>query len=268
MFAKLLKYEWKASVRVLTILALCALGLAVLCGLDIRFIGSYLTGQTDDSMVLLFITAFFFLYFAYIGFILYASAGQLILLIRFYKTRFTDEGYLTFTLPVKTSHIYLSSMVNMLIWQTITTAVLILCVLIAIVIGLPWNSVVEFFTGFPEVMGEILSELPIIGYLAAIPLAAISSVLIPMSAIVIGSVLVKRLKLLASFGIMYGVSTVAGIIGGAISLILAIVVAAEEGDPQIIFNVSPLLSTLFSTLLGVAGYIISIRLMKTKLNLS
>lgn len=263
MFGKLLKYEWKASVRVMTILALAALGLAVFAGLDLRFLEAYNDGTLPDDFVFFFLPAVIFMLFAYIGFALYAAAGQIILLIRFYKTRFTDEGYLTFTLPVKASQIYLSSAVNMLIWQAITTAVIILSIFIVTLIGNGWNSFLEFCGRIPE----YLFGYPLYSDLIAIPFYSISSVLITMSAIVIGSVLVKRHKLLASFGIMYGASSASSSIGFGVTMFLVIVLAANNIDADAITNMIPLMITLFPAIAGVVGYFISIRLMKTKLNL-
>ena len=203
MFAKLLKYEWKSCVRLMTVLAACALGVAVLCGLNIRFIVAYETGKLDDAFAFAMIPSFLFLIFAYYGFIIYASANHYILLYRFYKTRFTDQGYLTFTLPVKTNHIYLSSAVNILIWQAISITVLLACVAIIIFIGLPWKSVAMFLSAIPNAIHLFFTDFPGFIYLIYIPLTSVSSVFISMSAIVVGSVLVKRHKLLASIGIWF-----------------------------------------------------------------
>ena len=273
MFAKLLKYEWKANVRLLATLSLCMLGVALLGALDLRAIIAFASNESGDSFTgLLMIPAVLFLVFAYIALILYVGGTQFYLQYRFYKTRFTDEGYLTFTLPVKTSHIFLSSALHILIWQIIAACVLLLSLGIVIGLGVPWGTLYADATA--EALQEMAFEMqflwevsPLRYYLLVIPVSLISAVILPMSAIVVGAVIAKKYKLLAAIGILYGVSTVTGVITGMISVISSIIAMSADANIDTVMAITPLLSMILPAVLAGCGYFLSIHLMKNKLNL-
>lgn len=273
MFAKLLKYEWKTNARLLGTLSLCMLGVALLGALDLRAIITFSANDNGDSFLgLLLIPAILFMVFVYIALILYAGGTQFYLQYRFYKTRFTDEGYLTFTLPVKTSHIFLSSALHILIWQIIAICVLLLSIGIVVGLGIPWgtldaNSSAEAMQEFAFEMQLLWDIAPLRYYLLLIPISLISAVVLPMSAIVIGAVIAKKYKLLAAIGILYGVSTVTGVITGMISVISSIIAMSSNADMDTIIAITPLLSMILPAVLSGCGYFLSIHLMKNKLNL-
>ena len=52
-----------------------------------------------------------------------------IICAHFYRNLMTDEGYLTFTLPVKTSEILWSKLITAMLWTIISVVVIGLCVL-------------------------------------------------------------------------------------------------------------------------------------------
>ena len=273
MFAKLLKYEWKANVRLLATLSLCMLGVALLGALDLRAIIAFASNESGDSFTgLLMIPAVLFLVFAYIALILYVGGTQFYLQYRFYKTRFTDEGYLTFTLPVKTSHIFLSSALHILIWQIIAACVLLLSLGVVIGLGVPWGTLNAEATA--ESLQEMAFEIQLLWevsslryYLLVIPVSLISAVILPMSAIVLGAVVAKKHKLLAAIGIMYGVSTFTGIVSGMISVISSIIAMSADMNIDTVMAITPLLSMILPAVLAGCGYFLSIYLMKNKLNL-
>ena len=135
MFLKLFKYEWKANLRLFGMLSGCVFGIGCLATVVLRLLTTYwnqINAQSHPGLLLA--PAFIFLVVAYLSIVLYAVAIHYIQLFRFYKSRFTDEGYLMFTLPVKTSHLFLSSALSILIWGVIS--LLVVFGTLAIVIGL------------------------------------------------------------------------------------------------------------------------------------
>ena len=274
MYLKLLKHEWKSSSKLLITLSACILGIALLAGLDLRLIISTLGSESDSSFgTILMIPAFLFMFIAIFSLGLYCSGVLIILLYRFYKSRFTDEGYLTFTLPVKTEHIFLSSALHMLIWEIICVIVVLTSALIIIFTGIPISEI--GYEEFAYAMSTFFSELGILFdskvfqiYMIVLPIAMIASgVLLPMSCVVIGSAIAKKHKILATIGIYYGCSTVTGIISGMISAITTIMIIQSAADPAILEMITPLLTTILPLLMGIAGYFLSIHLRKNKLNL-
>ena len=127
MFAKLLKYEWKATSKLLGVLSLAALGVGVVGTSVLKIlVVSFADGIGDGLegfIPVILIPAMIMIVFALIA---YAFGSVIILMYRFYKNKFTDEGYLTFTLPVNSHQIFLSSLLNMLIWLMIITDRLII----------------------------------------------------------------------------------------------------------------------------------------------
>ena len=137
MFAKLLKYEWKASAGLLGILSGAVLGVGLLGGVCLRYLftlaKSVGDGAANDVGMLPLLV---FVMFAMLALVAYVVAVQIILVSRFYKSRFTDEGYLTFTLPVSTWQNYLSALTNILIWNTISALVMVTSMCLLVFIGL------------------------------------------------------------------------------------------------------------------------------------
>ena len=111
MFAKLLKYEWRATRGSLGTLCLVNLAASLLGGLTMRYLVWASSAQGSENQFLVVISVL-----AMIGAIIVVAVSgvaALILLIgRFYKSRFTDEGYLTFNLPVSVHQNLLASMTN------------------------------------------------------------------------------------------------------------------------------------------------------------
>ena len=112
MFAKLLKHEFKATAGLLGILCAACLGCGLLGGGSIRYLAwAEEAGSRSDDTLLTVLSALFCV--TAIIVIAACSIVMLLLLVnRFYKSRFTDEGYLTFTLPVNGHQILMTSIVT------------------------------------------------------------------------------------------------------------------------------------------------------------
>ena len=107
MFAKLLKMEFRSTWNVLGILCLSLGGPGLLGGVAIR----YLVGE-DAPKQWLMILCTLAIVAAVLFFVVCCAAALIVQIVRFYRSRFTDEGYLTFTLPVTTHQILLSSFIT------------------------------------------------------------------------------------------------------------------------------------------------------------
>ncbi len=102
MLGKLLKYEWKGLRSPLLILLIVLGGTTALtCGVILTINPKYDEAIAWYSIMALVLSIFLY-YFGLIGCTL---GTMLIIAIRFYKTCYTDQGYLTHTLPVTTTQI-------------------------------------------------------------------------------------------------------------------------------------------------------------------
>lgn len=102
MLGKLLKYEWKGLCSPFLILLVVLGGTTALtCSVILTINPKYDESIAWYSMMALVFSVFLY-YFGLIGCTL---GTMLIIAIRFYKTCYTDQGYLTHTLPVSTRQI-------------------------------------------------------------------------------------------------------------------------------------------------------------------
>lgn len=287
MFAKLLKHDWRATAGTLGILSLAVLGVALLAGGALFCLSHFeeeLTGMAVAGLALSMV-------FLCLALFAYAAAVQIIQLVRFYKSRFTDEGYLTFTLPVHSHHIFLSAFLNMLIWSVLSGVVLIISVGLMLLIGLPWDQINETMGQMPQAeLSAILEEIysfygfkidgTFIGLqILQLVVNSLYGIVMMLTCITVGAVIAKKHKIIAAFVAYYAISFLTGMVGNILSVgtsidnmdqylssMLGSATDSMQGMYQMALqNMS--LTIAWEIVLIVAGYFLSTHLMKRKLNL-
>jgi hypothetical protein len=270
MFAKLLKYEWKSSSKVLGVLSLAALGAGILGTVVLRLLlPSFRSGLVNGYESLLPIVLVPIMGFLILTLVGYVFTSMIYLVYRFYKSKFTDQGYLTFTLPVSSHQIFLASLVNMLCWAIIVFAVIVVSAGMMLLIGTAQKGLFNF---------EIFDELRYMNWIFVLPesvsavtvtlhrvVSFIYLLIMVMTCLTIGAVVAKKHKILAAFGIYYGLNVVTGTISSILSSVIAFslmnsnIAYRVDGAyyPQIIINL----------IMITGGYFLSTYLMKNKLNL-
>ncbi len=266
MFAKLLKYEFRSNATTCSILSLCVLGVSVLGGFGLRYLISNGSEMPDGASVSasMALVAVFFSLFAYV------AAVYVMQLVRFYKNKFTDEGYLTFTLPVNVHQIFLSSALSLLLWTLISGLVLALCILIMYLfatVGMDWMNEIYYITEpvyediYPDGYGWVLA-------LTGISITAFG-VILPLSCLTVGASIAKKHKILAAFGIYYGISVVLNWIQSILMLSSVFESAISDADRYMeLMMEQQALTAAIQLLAAVGGYFLSTWLMKRKLNLN
>ena len=281
MFSKLLKHEWRASRGLLGLLSLMALGVGILATVALRVLTSFFEQMmnSDNPLVMMaMISMEMILPMAVLSLFVYAVAVLVLLLFRFYKNKFTDEGYLTFTLPVTPTQIYWSSLVNMLIWRLISIVVVVAAGLMVVLIGTAEYGFINMnvLRGISAVWQGVMNGLKNLKgqELAAVWLYAISGLIsllsglvIPMACVTMGASLAKKHKILAAFGLYYGVNVVVGILSSVLMFVPTLMLSIQNNTDYIMV-VSAAISLLLTAGLTVGGYFTTIGLMKHKLNLA
>lgn len=266
MFAKLLKYEWKATAKLQGILALAALGAGLLGSLVLRL----LINTADQDNVALMVFGAMSMVLIIVSLIAYAVASFVLLLVRFYKNKFTDEGYLTFTLPANCHQILGSSAVNVLLWELISAVVLIAAIALIILLGLQGVISAEEFNVFWSEFRYLWSGLGYDGGYMALSIvnvlvSAVSGTMIALTAITVGAVVAKKHKILAAFGIYYGVNAVVSMLTSVVTITVTAAEVISGGMLSIWFG--PIFQLVLSLVLAIGGYLLSTYLMHRKLNL-
>lgn len=154
MLGKLIKYDLKSMNRFLIILHAFLLLIAVLLRV---FVTSRIQLQTDEGSLL-----FAFAILAYVLAITGIAFGTAIVIaVRFYKNLFSDEGYLTWTLPVTPGTHLLAKTISGSIWSFIDNVL----VFAALYIGIATPDFLRLFESQKE---ELMTELGFVGKYADI----------------------------------------------------------------------------------------------------
>lgn len=288
MLGKLLKHEWKSTWKV-GCLMLLGLLLVTLFGW-IAFQAPMWQSMANDSYYSGFSMWDLFslgTLFMYIIMLIGLSYGTIIYMaVRFYKTMYTDEGYLTHTLPVSKHQILVSKILNSGLWYVLVElgVVLSVCALVFSMVGafLPegyaWADVWEKMDAemlryinesFREVFGMTVN-----GYFGMVLLISLITPFCTMAilfgAISLGQLFTKHRVLMAIVSYV-GISIVANIISSivrsAFSVSLMRDYISENALAGGYMNVTIWSSTLLSVAEAVALYFVSYYVTSKKLNM-
>ena len=234
MLRKCLKHEFHATGRVMLPIYIAVLSLSVLTHFALNVLASDSKGLLNTLAGL---TLALFI-FGIIG----ACVGVVILAVkRFYASFFSDEGYLTMTLPVSTHKLIISRLLVSIVWYALTALVCIASIFVMVMKSSDWNN---FLSGFGELMREIIKALPSLQSttLTGIILLAVEILLCMVlamtlfslfiyAAIAVGHSFNKSKKLLSvvfAF-VFYHVSQIAAVIFGAGTIDLVVKKMTQGG---------------------------------------
>lgn len=267
MFAKLLKHDFRASWGLLGILSLIALGAGAAGSGLVRYFDHAVNGDIWAAMGVLAMMAVVFYLIAY------SIAAMFILLGRFYKSRFTDEGYLTFTLPVTTHQVLLSSFLNCFLGLLLAMAVTVASFGIFVFFGIASldGERMEFirlcFERLPDAVHALGGLGTILMFLLMAVVSIASEVVTIMLAITIGSVLAKKHKVLTAIGAYYGLHVLLSIISIAAPITLrgtSVIQWFSQGSAAAFFGAC----AGYGAVIGLACYFAMYYLTHKKLNLN
>ncbi|MEO1814282.1 MAG: ABC transporter permease [Acetobacterium sp.] len=273
MLGKLIKHEIRATSRIFLPLYGALLILTIFTKL-VMAIGApdfFSEAASNNKIAEIVLGISFILYFVLIVGICVMTLVMIIQ--RFYKNLFTDEGYLMFSLPVKTWELVLSKLLVGMIWSAVCTVMIVLTFFI---FSLGYFSMMElsqtirsaysmFYLQTGTELNLFMAELAIF-FLAD----AISSILMIYVAITIGQ-LFSQHRIIAAFG-AYIVITI------AIQIIMSIAMAglAIGNLENMVLNGSEAMTTIhwfingttaLNVVLGIGFYYVTQTIMKNRLNL-
>ncbi len=290
MFAKLLKHEWRACRGDLGLYTLGALGVGLIASLDLRFLIRYsydLDTASNPFVPLLQMSLTLMLVFAVIALAVYAVGMQVLLLYRFYKNKFTDEGYLTFTLPVTAPQIFWSSFLNIAIWSLISMVTVSLAAGMILLLGVGTDVLED--SGVQEALQKLWEAIRSISWsqlageiyemdaTAIVVLESISAVITPFRALIMpmacltaGATLAKKHKILAAVGSYYVLTMVESLAGSAASVLPNVFFGGIANSYEYTMGYWTSMSAvdlLVNLGMTLGCYFLSVYLMKRKLNL-
>lgn len=202
MFTKLLKHEWRATRGMLGTLCLVCLGAGLLGGGTMRYLMIAAQQSAIDILIVLAMVA---------AMIAVGVAALLLYIGRFYKSRFTDEGYLTFTLPVNGHQILLTSVITSVVEMIAICLVVVVSVLLMGFIGV--SGVEGFWEEFPGAAARFFQMLReaigfrAVGYVLLGILVVLSGLVgeccVIMLSVSLGALVAKKHKILLALLFYY-----------------------------------------------------------------
>lgn len=287
MLGKLLKHEWKCTWRVGGMMLL-GLVLVSLFGW-ISFQAPMWQSMANDSnysgfsMWDLFSVGTLIMYIIMLiglnyGIIIYMG-------VRFYKTMYTDEGYLTHTLPVSKHQILISKILNSGLWYVLMELGVILSVFVLVFSmvgallpeGYSWADVWRELESEKYFLNEMFREIfgmTVNGYFGMLLVISLispfCSMIILFGAISLGQLFTKHRVLMAIVsyvGIMIVVSIISSMIQSAFSVNLMMNYSSDNALAGGYMNITMWTSTILSVAEAVALYFVSYYVTSKKLNL-
>lgn len=169
MLGKMLKHEWKAMAKVLFPVNLAIVAITILGSVFLGF-RIYESDSTVIQALTALSTVFYVLSLIAVSFTCVIFIG-----IRFYKTTYTDEGYLLHTLPVTTHEIILSKLIIGIVWNLITSLIVMLSILVLIISAGQGMSFLQGIENLVQQMSLYLSGAMFTGWIIYVVYAAIIS---------------------------------------------------------------------------------------------
>lgn len=289
MLGKLIKYEWKSVSRFCSIALLVLVGISLLG--SIYYISPLWNGLMDieksgalgEGVIIPFLTGLtsFFAYILVVVGVLYGA--YLYLLIRFYRSMYSNEGYLTHTLPVTPQQLLISKLLVSGVWCFITEVVACLSIFLLVFVFM-WGLIPagerhwlmpEIFSSMKmtfEMAGINLTSFEIVVFLAALigPFTAMS---LYFCGITLGQLAKSHRGLMAVLGCI-GVYFVNWIVNFIVQMIfsvgtmLTMISQYENGRYTGMPTVSYYVQLAVTLAMGVGAFFLTRYIVSKKLNLT
>lgn len=299
MLRKLLKYDMKSVARFWWIAAIIILALCVVGGVSLRgvnelydalwasiqtnvepFGGTALNALARTALSISFILSIVGIGIAVVG-------VELMIHIRYFKHLFTDEGYLTFTLPVSRKKIFFSKVANAFFWMLMTC--LVICIGVAVMLCIVPSTasretlLTDYYRTFESVFGGApWHQWIFVGIwgIIGVVIGCVSLVLSPCAVyfcITLGSTVFKKAKLLGAIGTYLLMSLAVYFASQFISVVgfwflglgtLNILFNASYIGANILITLAFLLALVIYVTLAVFFYCLTLNILERKLNLA
>lgn len=272
MLGKLIKHELRATWRIPVLLIGVLLVISLVTGGSIAMlIWSMEAGYEWVGLPLSVIALALLYYAALIGVNIGVTIYQA---VHFYKSMYTDEGYLTHMLPATSHQLLISKAAVICIWNLVSTAGIFLSMFL-----LGGSLITCFAEEFADIknvvlevirygMGRQLSGL--FGSASVMALVSIPySATVVMGSITIGQMLRKH-RVLGAIGAYFGITSVVSTISGILSMVIMFTSMTVIRDAMDIFSVytpTYLIMAVIQAAAGVGLYFLSEYLVRKHLEL-
>ena len=290
MLGKLLKYDLKYVYKYWWIGAIASFLMSIFGGVCFNVLIQYMVkafgameNESDfDLTLLLGLMAYAGMMTVYLAFWAFSLLTSILIYVRFYKNFFSDEGYLTFTLPVKIGTLLNSKIVSAVLLNLSYSAVIGINMATVFAIGLigNWSEIIPaLIKELPSLIPELFGEFGV--YLIIYPteiiliglLSTIVSYLFTYCCITLASVITKKARVITSIGIYYVATSIVSTVYYAIfrfgfSSVALWLAQNSWGEIKLAIAVIMLVVVLFVAILCSILYVLQYWMIDRKLNMA
>ena len=275
MLKKLLRYDFKSVFKYWWIASISSFALSLMGG---GFITPLASDKEPTTMVA--IASFIVISLVVLSYAAFILLSEILVFARFYKNFFTDEGYLTFTLPVKRIDLLNSKLILSVTTTFATGFVCVINLLVLLAVGFSKHVFTKaFFLDIAKFISDSFHELGvyIIVYILEILLlyilAIVFSNLFLFCCITFASIITKKAKVVSAIGIYYVASSIFSSIIQLLyffgfSSLSELFAKIPEYSINPIIAIMLLVAILFMAVFSFILYILQYWMIDKKLNLS
>lgn len=277
MLKKVLKYDLKSVFKYWWIGAVASFALSLLGSVGISFINT-----EKEIPIPVEILSIISIVLSVLGYVAFIFLAQILVFVRYYKNFYSDEGYLTFTLPVKRASLFNSKLIMGSVTSVSTALFCLLSASAMLIIGFR-NEIFtkETYDYIVKTLNEIFATTAdiitfVVGSIELIILGVLLFVLSNMFmylCISIGATISKKAKVVSAIGVYYAASSV----GTFLMTMFSIFVSSAFSnwtyemygtEYDILLCLILLILIFFAAMICAAIYAIHYILLDKKLNLS
>lgn len=277
MYRKLIKYDLKSLWR-FAMPTLLAVAGVTLFGVILTFTYNVFLAdfaEQNDGVLAFAVSVGYAILRQLVTTVLGMAGGviSIAVMVDFYNSLITDQGYLTFTLPVRAKDIILSKFTNALLWIfAVGAAVLGGNLLIGLTEAATQPILPDDFWGdIGQIPTPFDRQVPLLLFLILLLIVciAVCDVLLYFVAIFLGSVIAKKNKMLASIGCVVGANFVFGLVSAIVVVCASLTGALLASEETALLVINSILAILCVFLVGAAFglYFLLKHMMERKLNL-
>lgn len=223
MLKKLLKYDLKSVFKYWWIAAVTTFGISIVGGFALRVLEDSASEETKNKVpIVVSMMASSAVPLIYLALAAFIILTVVLVFARYYKNFFSDEGYLTFTLPVKKTALINSKLIMSGLASILTIFTVVIDVLIMLFIA-NFEQVIkaEFWKNIAIGLSDMYKELGVyvfvyaLEFIAMFVLVVIVSNLFLFDCVAIACMIVKKAKVVSAIAIYY-------LANGAVSVLFTV----------------------------------------------
>ncbi len=282
MLLKLFKYDFKTSARFGVPILIAVAAAAILGCINVAVtvgnadttgtIFEYSTQSVNEILIFFSMGGLILIAFALAA---AASVMTILLLVQYYRSTVSDEGYLTFTLPVTPAQILWSKLLNMTVWSAFSGLALALAMGGILATGVLTAGVgADFVNTFGEVFAFLHSTVGMRGVTVVLlclsgAASFVSNTLMLFMAITFGASVVRKHKAIAAVAMIFGINFVMSGITSVLQVILLgdFTIKTALYDGIFALNIFLISVTVLHAVLATLYFLVTKYIMEKKLNL-